>query len=747
MDPGQPRTNREHSQRRAEIDRFLRSLSLCATYDAVLDCVRGGLPRLFDGVAGALLFPVVPEGHWSIAAPSELEGLIFGAGELGSDLRVPIEGSEPGLAFEEGSTVGARSDLEQESLLHSRFPSRLSVPLLDGTQSIGVLLLASQKADAFCSQVEEEALEIAAVMAVQCVLHRRLEEAKRAAEREAETARIVSLLQRLQLKLAHIPDEEGVCKTTAHYLKRIFRSDEASFALLDEERENVTLRALSGRQGIGQEVRAIPLAGSVYESSIQQKRARIWRKEAQGLEAAPEMLSGITAPLASGSDVIGTLNLASQRSLAFGAGQLAYMTELGRILGTALASLRAHSALRLAQEEAEAASAAKGAFLANVSHELRTPLNGVLGMAKLLEGTTLDAEQAELLGTIKSSGQLLMRVISDVLEVSKIESGSAVLEALIFDPRKTIEKACSMVMPAAMEKGLALEVECLGDVPEAAIGDPTRLQQIVVNLLSNAVKFTAKGGVYVTLTLLKSTETDHRVRVDVRDTGKGIAQDAIERIFVPFQQEEASTTRRFGGTGLGLSICRQFAELMGGGISATSEVGSGSCFSVEVVFGRAEEAPLATDEKGVGHESGEVDDELRADFADRHPLRLLVVDDNPVNRRVAQRLLQRLGYKPELAPGGGEAIEETAKNSYDLVFMDLSMPEVDGFEASEAILGRASSGHVPVVVALTADVQETTRQRCLEEGLAGLLAKPFSVGALKVQLRRVHAELVKQQAA
>lgn len=488
----------------------------------------------------------------------------------------------------------------------------------------------------------------------------------------------------------------------------------------------------------------VPVEGSAFERTILTKRSFTWKNDvAPETESIPELAfiglrSGITAPLASGTDVIGTVNLASADPDAFSPEIVARITELGRIVGTAFASLRANQVLRDAQEHAESASAAKGAFLANVSHELRTPLNGVLGMAQLLEGTKLDAEQLELVSTIKSSGQLLMRVIRDVLEVSKIESGSTVLEELEFDPVNTIQKACAMVTSAAHEKGLVLEIEAAPEVPRGAIGDPTRLQQIVVNLLSNAVKFTAQGGVYVTLNLVESCDDGHRISIAVRDTGKGISGSAIERIFIPFQQEEASTTRRFGGTGLGLAICRQFAELMGGKISATSREGEGSVFTVEVKLGLGTSNPEIVAPK-------ESSDSLIPDFADSAPLRILVVDDNPVNRRVAQRLLQRLGYDPALAKSGQEAIDLAKGTELDLILMDLSMPEVDGFEATDAILKEVPAP--PIIVALTADVQEATGQRCLDVGMLGLLAKPFSVGALKKQLSVVYDALTSARAA
>ncbi len=730
---------------------FIHELSLQESYQSVLDCTALWLNRLVPSDCASLTFPVALSGSWSFGGPKELRVTVLEDDKATPiDLRLPTTKTITGEAFLSGRMSGSDDNngavaLDLVALLERGILSSRSAPLIAGGKIIGTVNVGRAAAGAFDADDEQALQEAATVIATQCLLHQRLAEAHETAAEEVENSRVVSLLQRLQLKLAHLPDEEAVCRTTAHYLKRIFRLDQASLALLESGGEFVKIRALDGKKSDVECDEPIPLKGSMFERSIVEKRAISWNDENGAGEKlsgvagrGPSGLkSGVTVPLSSGKEVLGTLNLASNDASALTSTNVTQITEVGRIIGTSLASLRAHHAMEDAQKVAEAASASKGAFLANVSHELRTPLNGVLGMAQLLRGTELDDEQLELVETITSSGQLLMRVISDVLEVSKIESGSTVLEEIPFDIAGTVEKACAMVSPAAQLKGLEIAIECAEGLPALAIGDPTRLQQIVVNLLSNAVKFTSQGGVYVTVSPIEDECDRQTVEIAVRDTGKGIAEDAIERIFVPFQQEEASTTRRFGGTGLGLAICREFATLMGGGIGATSVEGEGSIFTVRIAVGRAD----ASGESLGGGESARangaaVSDELDESFAASAPLRVLVVDDNPVNRRVAQRLLQRLGYEPELADSGQAAIDITAAQEFDLVFMDLSMPDVDGFEASAAI--HANLASPPTIVALTADVQESTRDRCLEEGMLGLLAKPFTVPALKERLLQVH---------
>ena len=718
---------------------FIQELSLQESYQSVLDCSAVWLNRLVPSDAASLAFPVALSGSWALGAPKELRlTCLEEATALRSERRIPTANSQAGEAFLSGRMSGSQDHAEEEAvdlvaLREKGILSSRSVPLIAGGQIIGTVNAARASASGFSADDDRALQEAATVIATHCLLHQRLAEAHQAAAEEVENSRVASLLQRLQLKLSHQPDEDAVCRTTAHYIKRIFRLDRAILALLDDSGDFVVIRALSGKKCLEEQDQQIPVKGSPYERSIVSNRAFAWNNASDGAEGLP---SGVSVPLSSGRDVLGALILGSAEANALTAAHMAQITEVGRIVGTSLASLRAHCALRNAQTAAEAASASKGAFLANVSHELRTPLNGVLGMAQLLQGTELDAEQLELVGTITSSGQLLMRVISDVLEVSKIESGSTVLETIPFDLAAAVEKACAMVSPAAQVKGLEIDIQCSEGLPTTLLGDPTRLQQIVVNLLSNAVKFTAQGGIFVTVSTVDE-EGDHTaIEIEVRDTGKGIAQDALERIFVPFQQEEASTTRRFGGTGLGLAICKEFATLMGGDIQAASVEGEGSTFTVRVVLGDAEseEETQCPEDEVLG---ALLSPELSEAFAESVPLQILVVDDNPVNRRVAQRLLQKLGYEPHLAPSGQAAIEATAAENFDLVLMDLSMPEVDGFEASEAI--RSALEAPPTIVALTADVQETTRARCLEEGMLGVLAKPFTVPGLKKQLLEVHS--------
>ncbi|HEY3741373.1 MAG TPA: ATP-binding protein [Bryobacteraceae bacterium] len=514
------------------------------------------------------------------------------------------------------------------------------------------------------------------------------------------------------------------------------------------------------------------------------------------------------------------------------------------------------SKLENAKTAAEEAARAKSEFLANMSHEIRTPMNAVVGMASLLQDLALPAEAIDYVNTIQTSSDSLLTILNDILDLSKIESGKLRFERLPFSIRECLEEAADLLASKALSKSLDLAVDVEPAFADWIFGDPTRLRQIVVNLVGNAVKFTEKGEI-----VLSAREAGGSVIVTVRDTGIGIPPEARAQLFESFSQVDSSVTRRFGGTGLGLCISKRLAEMMGGDLTVTSEVGAGSTFSLTLPYDAAlpadagllvprnwmgkkvlaaardsasgrtlaacleawglsaefvGSAPAALDRipvhtwdllildsnlgasecgslaeavtTGMGpagppvlmlnsngsalRESGvpcavhlskpirrkslhrvlsqvlngvaaavpsSANPSFDREFASRVPLRILVADDNQVNQKVARNLLERWGYLPDSVYNGREVLEAVARIRYDLVLLDVHMPEMDGIEAAQRIRQEMTDDERPRLIALTASAFKEDRDRCLEAGMDGFLSKPIKISDLRITLEECHA--------
>jgi signal transduction histidine kinase/CheY-like chemotaxis protein/HPt (histidine-containing phosphotransfer) domain-containing protein len=385
--------------------------------------------------------------------------------------------------------------------------------------------------------------------------------------------------------------------------------------------------------------------------------------------------------------------------------------------------IRYERGLTRARDAAEAGSRSRSEFLAVMSHEIRTPLNAVLGFASVLLDSKLDAEQRRVATALHESGDNLLRILNDILDFSRLESGRVELEAIPFSPGAIAEGAANIARPGAAAKGLVLRVAADPDVPVALKGDPGRLRQVLLNLLTNAVKFTNHGEIVLSLRCCARTSEGATIEWSVSDTGIGIAPDRIDGVFSDFVQADSSVNRRFGGSGLGLAICRRIVDQMNGAIGVTSELGKGSRFTVTVTL------PFGVIPADTDTAASNTADELRTRIAALgRPLRLLLAEDNPTNQLVGRQMLRDFDINVSVAANGTEAVRAVGEFSYDLVLMDMQMPEMNGIQATREI--RARFGPALPIVALTANAYPEDVRACLDAGMNSFVAKPVRKRAL-----------------
>ena len=417
---------------------------------------------------------------------------------------------------------------------------------------------------------------------------------------------------------------------------------------------------------------------------------------------------------------------------------------------TELRQMQLMEDLRKAKEEAEEAVRTKAAFLAMMSHEIRTPINGVIGMTQLLAGTDVNPEQAKYIRTIQVSGEMLLSVINDILDFSKIESGKLELENAPLDVRAVVRDIYDVQLAKAKEKKLKFEVSMHSNVPPFIIGDVTRIRQILLNLVSNALKFTDTGAVGIGVRLVTDEaplgDRPFQLLFSVSDTGIGISGEQMQRLFQPFGQASASTSRKYGGTGLGLVICKKLVETMGGNIQAESKSEQGSIFSFTITTKIAKEQPAYTLQDAL-----DKGNEMVGRLGDRLPLKILIAEDNLINQELAMAMLIKMGYQPDVVDNGLAVLEALQVEHYDLLLLDVQMPEMDGLETATYLVNHWHELHTgyerPTIIAMTASAMQGDREICLRAGMDDYISKPIMMDSLQRTIEKWAVSNINEEVA